>query len=83
MPRKSKTGKAKTGKGKSSNRLSKSRKNRSRRRYRGGCEKCTQAADSIPSGSSLWSSSGSIHGGSQINQDIYNYKTDPYFYSSA
>jgi hypothetical protein len=82
MPRKSKTGKAKTGKGKtnkSSNRhrLSKSRKNISRNRYRGGCEKCTQAAES-----NLWTNP-IVHGGSQINQDIYNYKTDPYFYSSA
>lgn len=48
---------------------------RKSRRYRGGCEKCTQSAEH------LW---GDIRGGSnQINDDIYNYRTDPYFYSSA
>lgn len=64
----------KTGKGKKYR--NKSRKNKSRR-YRGGCETCKQASQS------LWSSSGPIRGGSQINEDIYNYKTDPYFYSSS
>jgi hypothetical protein len=77
MPRKSKTGK-RNGK----RARVRTRKNRSRR-YRGGCEKCT---GSEPSGASLWSSSGPmVRGGSheQISQDIYNYKTDPYFYSSS
>ena len=76
MPRKTKTGKGKKY-GRTRNK-SKSRKNKSRR-YRGGCEKCNQAA-------SLWSSSGPmVRGGShdQINESIYNYKTDPYFYSSS
>lgn len=77
MPRKSKIGKTR---GKRS-RVRKSRKNKSRR-YRGGCEKCNQAS---PSGASLWSSSGPmVRGGSQqMNEAIYNYKTDPYFYSSS
>jgi len=74
MPRKTKTGKT----GKKRSRVRKSRKNKSRR-YRGGCEKCNQVSQS------LWSSSGPmVRGGSQqINEDIYNYKTDPYFYSSS
>jgi len=79
MPRRTKI--RKTGKGKRS-RLRKSRKNKSRR-YRGGCETCKQTN---PSGASLWSSSGPmVRGGShdQINESIYNYKTDPYFYSSS
>jgi len=78
MPRKT----GKRGKKSGRVRMRKSRKNSSRR-YRGGCEKCT---GSEPSGASLWSSSGPmVRGGSheQISQDIYNYKTDPYFYSSS
>jgi hypothetical protein len=78
MPRKSKTGK----RGRKYSRVrTKTRKNKSRR-YRGGCEKCNQ-----PAGESLWSSSGPIRGGTinpeQMNQDIYNHKTDSSFYSSS
>jgi hypothetical protein len=78
MPRKSKIGKTGKRKGK---KYGRTRKNRSRR-YRGGCEKCT---GSEPSGAGLWTS-GPIRGGTnpeQISKDIYNYKTDPYFYSSS
>jgi len=85
MPRKTKirkTGKGKRSLGNGKRSRNKSRKNKSRR-YRGGCETCKQAN---PSGASLWSSSGPmVRGGShdQINQSIYSYKTDPYFYSSS
>ena len=83
MPRRTKI--RKTGKGKGKKYTRSNRKNKSRRygRYRGGCEKCNSGAE--PSGASLWSSSGPmVRGGSeQISEDIYNYKTDPYFYSSS
>jgi hypothetical protein len=74
MPRKTKTGKGK----KYGRTRNKSRKNKSRR-YRGGCEKCNQATNLSTSTDPM------VRGGShdQINQSIYNYKTDPYFYSSS
>lgn len=77
MPRKTKMRKSKLSK--LSKRKSKSlHKTRGRgRRYRGGCNDSACLSTSL---SKPWISGGAHP--EQISKDIYNYKTDPYFYSS-